>query len=64
MYWETAQEAERRVYDIEYCTNLMSRVWIPLVSGLPPTPDMNVFTNQVHGAESRVYYRIKARIAP
>ncbi|MFO1522686.1 MAG: cadherin domain-containing protein [Kiritimatiellia bacterium] len=64
LYWESPPEAEGRLYDVEFATDLMSPVWHPLAIGIPAQPGMNVFTNHVHDAESRVYYRIRARLNP
>ncbi len=60
LQWETANG---RVFDIYWSTNLMEGVegFTPIATGLPATPPMNVYTDDVHGVERSGFYRIELR---
>ncbi len=48
-----------RVYSVYGLTNLLtSDIW-PLTSGLPATPPVNLWTDDVSGAVSPLFYRIE-----
>ncbi|MFC1462219.1 hypothetical protein ACFLQU_01310 [Verrucomicrobiota bacterium] len=54
LHWASASN---RWYSVDWATNLPG-TFTPLTSGLPANPPLNVFTDDVHGAESRGFYRI------
>lgn len=55
--------AEQRVYDIQWCTNLLSS-YAAVATNVPATPPINSFTDAVFGVEASGYYRVRVRIAP
>ncbi len=53
-------------YDVFWTTNLMTQpqVFIMIATNLPATPSVNVYTDTVHGAKDRGFYRIQGRQSP
>jgi hypothetical protein len=54
LYW---QSASNRWYSVGWASNLPGS-FVPFTSGLPANPPVNVFTDDVRGAENRGFYRI------
>ena len=48
-----------RTYDIEWTTDL-STPFTPFATGITATPPMNTYTDTVHAAETKGFYRVRA----
>lgn len=56
--------AAGRLYDVFWTTNLLEWSPDPIVTNAPATPPFNMYTDEVHAAESSGYYRIRVKLAP
>ena len=54
---------QNHVYDVLWSSNLMNgtHAFILVITNLPATPDMNVYTDTVYGVNNHGFYRIQSR---